>query len=204
MHFLSTTLALLSLLVSLASSKTTVQNEVASITYHGTSVNGIEKFLGIRYGESTAGANRFRPPIPFVYPEGTAVNATAPGSACPQTLGQQSLPLAVRNITDVSEDCLNLNIARPSLDWEAEKVDPLPVIVWIHGGSFWSGSNYEPTTFPDGMIKQSLNNDEPIIHVALNYRLGCKLRVICYFAQQPEVYTDSINSLWLCSVGCVT
>ncbi|CAO2651475.1 Nn.00g040450.m01.CDS01 [Neocucurbitaria sp. VM-36] len=45
-------------------------------------------------------------------------------------------------------------------------------MVWIHGGSFWGGSNVEPTTAPDGLVRQSVENGLPIIHVAMNYRLG--------------------------------
>jgi hypothetical protein len=32
----------------------------------------------------------------------------------------------------------------------------------------------EPTHQPDGLVLQSINNETPIIHVAMNYRLGCK------------------------------
>ncbi|KAL2272930.1 hypothetical protein FJTKL_05690 [Diaporthe vaccinii] len=45
-------------------------------------------------------------------------------------------------------------------------------MVWIHGGSFWSGQNGEITVAPDGLILESVENELPIVHVALNYRLG--------------------------------
>jgi hypothetical protein len=32
----------------------------------------------------------------------------------------------------------------------------------------------EPTHQPDGLVLQSINNETPIIHVAMNYRLGCR------------------------------
>jgi para-nitrobenzyl esterase len=35
----------------------------------------------------------------------------------------------------MSEDCLNVNVATPALDNAAR-----PVMVWLHGGGFWSGS----------------------------------------------------------------
>lgn len=47
-------------------------------------------------------------------------------------------------------------------------------MVFIHGGSFWGGSNEEITIAPDGMILESEKNGLPVIHVAMNYRLGCK------------------------------
>lgn len=33
----------------------------------------------------------------------------------------------------------------------------------------------EPTTQPDGLIQESKNNNYPVIHVSINYRLGGKL-----------------------------
>jgi carboxylesterase type B len=106
-----------------------------TVGYRGiTRDNGIEAFLGIRYAQDTGGENRFKPPRLYVPPTGSIIDATQPGLACPQLLGQRNAPLALVNITEVSEDCLNLNIVRPALDDSSEK---LPVMVWIHGGSFW-------------------------------------------------------------------
>ena len=39
-------------------------------------------------------------------------------------------------------------------------------------GSFWWGSNVEPTFKPDGLVRQSVEGGVPVIHVAMNYRLG--------------------------------
>lgn len=112
-----------------------VRGTVDNVAYRGIARdNGIEAFLGIRYAHHTGGENRFKPPIPFVPVPGSVIDATRPGAACPQQLGQLNAPLAMVNITVVSEDCLNLNIVRPKPDGSGEK---LPVMVWIHGGSFW-------------------------------------------------------------------
>jgi hypothetical protein len=37
----------------------------------------------------------------------------------------------------------------------------------------------EPTTQPDALVLQSVRDERPIIHVAINYRLGCKLTLPC-------------------------
>lgn len=137
----------------------------------GVGRNDIEIFLGIPYAQDTSGENRFKPPVPYEYAPGTTIDATKPGPACPQPLGVLYPPLGLGNITETSEDCLNLNVARPKAE-DRQGKGPLPVLVWIHGGSFWWASNTEPTTAPDGMIKQSVENGDPIIHVAMNYRLG--------------------------------
>ncbi|KAJ3460135.1 hypothetical protein MRS44_011002 [Fusarium solani] len=89
--------------------------------------------------------------------------------AKPTQLGAPNIPIALSNVTDISEDCLNLNVARPIGTCE---LDTLPVMVYIHGGSFWTGQNQEATIQPDSMVLESVYNGMPIIHVAMNYRLG--------------------------------
>ncbi|KAL7950437.1 Alpha/Beta hydrolase protein [Trichoderma barbatum] len=77
--------------------------------------------------------------------------------------------MSLTNVTYISEDCLNLNIVRP----KGTKPNALlPVMVYIHGGSFWAGQNSEITTAPDGLILESVKNELPIMHVSMNYRLG--------------------------------
>lgn len=172
----------------------TAKDNTTNVSYIGTERNGIEVFLGIPYAQDTSGPNRFKPPVPVAVPApGSVVNATKPGLPCPQQLGMWNAPLTLQNTTAYSEDCLNLNIARP-----AQHEGLLPVLLWIHGGSFWVGSNMEPTFSPDGLILESVAGGTPVIHVAINYRLGCKY----LFYSKPCV--DSvlmfIESLWVCAV----
>jgi carboxylesterase type B len=162
-------------LAILATSAPTVHHDQNDVTYVGLERNGIEVFLGIPYGQDTSGANRFKPPQPYIPEPGSVFKATKPGLPCPQQLGQWNPPLTLLNVTTVSENCLNLNIARPSLkNASVIPKDGFPVMLWIHGGSFWVGSNMEPTHMPDGLIRESVDNKNPVIHVAINYRLGRK------------------------------
>jgi carboxylesterase type B len=147
-------------------------SNTCGVKYQGLERNGIEIFLGIPYAQDTSGENRFKAPRLHIPVPGSTVDATKPGPACPQPLGVLFPPLGLGNITTVSENCLNLNVARPKPNGTGEK---LPVMVWIHGGSFWWASKDEPTTDPDGLILQSVENGDPIIHVRMNYRLGCML-----------------------------
>jgi carboxylesterase type B len=106
-----------------------VTNEATSISYQGTSANGVDQFQGIFFAEDTSGANRFAPPKPYSPPHGTVVDATRPGAACPQ-----QTPGVVPFMSDVpyqSENCLNLRIARPAV---LIGQNPLPVMVYLYGG----------------------------------------------------------------------
>lgn len=149
----------------------TVTDSRNNVTYNGFTRNTLDVFLNIRYAEDTSGQNRFRPPVAHDPAPNSVVDATDFGPACPQPPNANSIPLVLTNLTIFSEDCLNLNIVRPNDTVEGAK---LPVMVFIHGGSFWTGSNREITTTPDGLILQSLENQLPVMHVALNYRLGGK------------------------------
>ena len=138
----------------------------SSVKYTGVYQSSIEIFLGIPYGQDTGGANRFKPPRPYIPIRGTTINATAAGPACPQALGAN---FYLGDITSTSEDCLHLNIARPNGTSSQAK---LPVMVHIHGGSFVTGSKDVTAIQPGGLILQAVANGLPVIEVNLNYRLG--------------------------------
>lgn len=92
---------------------------------------GTEHFQTIFYAEDTSGANRFAPPVPVRPARGAVIDATRPGAWCPQATGDV-LPFTSR-VTNVSENCLSLRIARPRGTKAAAR---LPVMVWLHGGEF--------------------------------------------------------------------
>ena len=113
--------------------------------------NEVESFLGIQY----ATQERFSP-SEMVLPSSGEVNATVFGDACPPF----SFPPTVNY--SVGEDCLNLNIWRPS---GANEDNPLPVIVWVHGGGFILDS----AVLYDG---SNIAGNEDIMFVSIDYRLG--------------------------------
>jgi para-nitrobenzyl esterase len=112
-------------------------------------------FRGIPYAE----AKRFA--FPTSPKPWTGVrDALEPGPAAPQppsrlehALGRMPLPQ--------SEDCLSLNVFTPSTTGRR------PVLVWIHGGGFSSGSGGQ--TWYTGM---RLAREADAVVVTLNYRLG--------------------------------
>lgn len=123
---------LLSLPTILNYSNPVVRNGRTGVSYRGASEAGIEQFQNIFYAEDTSGPNRFAPPVPYVPPAGTIVDATKSGAWCPQAVGAAPLPFTSA-IDNVSENCLSLRIARTAGTKATAK---LPVLVYIHGGKF--------------------------------------------------------------------
>jgi len=117
-----------SLLASLAAASPLVTNKKTSISYQGTSAEGVDQFQNIFFAHDTSGANRFAPPVPFSPSPGATVQATAAGAGCPQQTPGVVPPMS--NVPDQSEDCLSLRIARPA----NPSKHPLPVMVYIYGG----------------------------------------------------------------------
>ena len=108
-----------------------VHNQRTGVSYRGLSTNRVEHFQNIFYAEDTSGVNRFAPPIPYIPAPGTIVDTTTAGAWCPQGLGGPPLPFTSL-VTNVSENCLSLRIARPS---NTRAYAKLPVLVWLHGGT---------------------------------------------------------------------
>ena len=114
----------------------------------------VSAFLGIPYGEAPVGRRRFRPPVPAA-PWTGVLAATSFG---PRAVQPASL-LAPAGETE-DEDCLVLNVWTP--DVEAS----LPTMVWVHGGSFTTGSG--SLSYYDGSRLAARG----AVVVSINYRLG--------------------------------
>ncbi len=113
-----------------------------------------EAFLAVPFGQSTAGDNRFRPPVP-VEPWTELFVADTYGASCPQ-------PASIG--FDQSEDCLHLYLWRP--EKKNIKAD-LPVMVFIYGGAFIEGGAELPLY--DGSY---LAANQDVIVININYRIG--------------------------------
>jgi para-nitrobenzyl esterase len=124
--------------------------------------DGVNQFYGIPYGASTAGANRFRPPVkPAPW---TAVRECVQvGNRSPQDPdGPISEVFALDRQEPMGEDCLNLNVFTPALGSGSR-----PVMVWLHGGGFAGGSGnwllYDGT---------NLARKEDVVVVSVTHRLN--------------------------------
>ncbi|KFY85578.1 hypothetical protein V500_08296 [Pseudogymnoascus sp. VKM F-4518 (FW-2643)] len=70
---------------------------------------------------------------------------------------------------DVSEDCLTLNVIRPT---GVSKDAELPVAVWIHGGGNVMGGSGDRRYNLSFIVENSVAINQPIIGVSINYRLS--------------------------------
>ncbi|KAL5339716.1 Alpha/Beta hydrolase protein [Aspergillus crustosus] len=146
----------------------TAVDSTRGVTYIGRqSYASVEHFQNIFYAEAPTGIRRFAPPVPVTPGKGSIIDATQSGSWCPQGTGD-ILPFTSR-VTNISENCLSLRIARPK---GTKGADRLPVVVWIHGGGHALGSASDVLYEPDGLVTQSVADGRPVVYAAINYRLG--------------------------------
>lgn len=117
------------------------------------------KFRGIRYADTPA---RFTYSKVASFEDMGEVDATTAGADCSQPVGE------VKNGS--SEDCLFANVWTPYLPRSGNQ-DPKsklrPVMLYLYGGGFTSGSGKNPNT--DGT---NLASRGDVVVVSVNYRVG--------------------------------
>jgi para-nitrobenzyl esterase len=137
--------------------------QIADGIVEGVAQGGVRSFFSVPYAAPLTQERRFRAPEPAEPWQGVR-DATKPGPSAPQNVPKDVPGIDLASITAPripgGPDYLTLNI------WTPEDAKDRPVMVFVHGGSFVSGSKdvpvYDGTAFArDG-----------VVCVTINYRVG--------------------------------
>jgi para-nitrobenzyl esterase len=136
--------------------------QTASGKVRGLGRFGVHQFFGVPYGASTAGANRFMPPVKPASWTGVRDTVQVTQRAPYDGGGPISEVWSLDRREEMGEDCLSLNVFTPVVG-----TGNRPVMVWLHGGGFSSGSGnwllYDGT---------NLARKEDVVVVSVNHRLN--------------------------------
>lgn len=150
----------------------TVVIETALGQLQGEQQDGLRIFRGVPYAEPLAGLGRIRAAVP-VKPWAGVKDATQYGAASAQDI------VPMMDAGFIGDDCLNATV------WSAANAgEKLPVMVWIHGGGFITGSNAQSLYEASRLARENR-----VVVVSINYRLG--ILGFGYWADQPELGGDS-------------
>ncbi|MFH4974748.1 hypothetical protein AB6A40_001457 [Gnathostoma spinigerum] len=125
--------------------------------------NDFAVFKGIPYAAPPVGSLRFQMPEPPAKWRGV-MNATQYPAMCAQKPRTRFTDPSNLYRIHISEDCLYLNVFAPPQFTN----DTYPVVVFIHGGGFQSGSSAD---YPQSAILTNFVSRR-IVFISINYRLG--------------------------------
>ena len=135
----------------------------------GAETDGVWSFLGVPYAAPPVGDLRWRPPQPTPAWDGVR-SCVAYSPSCPQSSGAD---MSFFSLGETDEDCLYLNVwtpatagVSPSGYGSASPSAALPVMVFIHGGGFSSGSGALEVYAGANLARLGA------VVVTINYRLG--------------------------------
>ena len=146
----------------------------------GYEYDGISIFKGIPYAK----AKRFHAPSE-VEPWKGVLDASSYGNVCPlmETPNVAGEVLIPHRYWPMDENCQNLNVWTPACDGQKR-----PVLVWLHGGGFSSGSAIEQLAYEG----ENMCREGQVVVVSVNHRLN----VLGYFdlSDYGEEYANSANA----------
>ncbi|XP_034651533.1 esterase 6-like [Drosophila subobscura] len=116
-----------------------------------------EAFMGIPFAKPPVDSLRLRNPVPSGAWEGILDAGTAKDGCLQRNFF--GVEWTIRGV----EDCLYLNIYRP----KKRDGSPLPVMIYVHAGGFFSGTAHPVASGPEYMM-----DTEQVIMVTIPYRLG--------------------------------
>ncbi len=117
---------------------------------------GVKTWLGIPYAQPPVGKLRWRAPEPLK-PSNKTRDAKKIGFTAIQMVDENE----DASVNPQSEDCLTLNI------WTRGRKKNLPVMVFIHGGTFLGGGSSDPLYYGSNFAAA-----QDVIIVTINYRVN--------------------------------
>ncbi|KIJ52424.1 hypothetical protein M422DRAFT_202509 [Sphaerobolus stellatus SS14] len=151
-------------LVSPPTESLLIQTTIGTFEGFTNTTGNYEAWLGIPYAEPPTGNLRFKAPVAITKPFKGIQQATAFGDACPQPVSSATVGV------NISENCLVLNVFRPSGTRSNAK---LPVLLWIHGGAFSINSASSPGfNSPAFIFERAAVLGKPVLFVSINYRIN--------------------------------
>jgi len=157
-------IACISLGTALAAADDPVHLDAGMVSGTTTSTPDVRVFKGVPFAAPPVGDLRWRAPKPAAHWDGVR-KADQFSPTCMQGSGNGS-----------SEDCLYLNV------WTGAKAagEKRPVMVWIYGGGYNTGSGSQPMYDGEALAKKGA------VVVTLNYRLG-----VFGFFSHPDLTKES-------------
>ncbi|WP_062736984.1 carboxylesterase family protein [Kocuria turfanensis] len=128
---------------------------------HARAHGAVVRAGGIPY----ATADRFAAPVPAPDRD-EPFPATGPAPACPQVRSPFLASVLGDALGDLPQDeaCQRLSVTLPR---DARAGEGLPVLVWIHGGSYTTGAGDAPIMDPTPLVAE-----QRVVVVTVTYRLG--------------------------------
>ena len=147
-------------------------------TVEGFTRDGVNRWRSIPYAQAPVGPLRFRAPLP-AQPWSGVRHCHGFTNCAPQQ--RRYTLLGVGRYQPMSEDCLTLNVVTP----ETPGDEPLPVMVFIHGGGYIMGSSATPLYDGAALARRGC------VYVSVNYRLGALGCLDLSSLSTPDITIDS-------------
>jgi para-nitrobenzyl esterase len=151
---------------------------IATGTVEGFTRDGVHRWRSIPYARPPVGALRFRAPQP-AEPWSGVRHCHGFTNCAPQE--RRYTMIGVGKYQPMGEDCLTLNVATP----EVTDGEPLPVMVFVHGGGYIMGSSATPVYDGAALARRGC------VYVSVNYRLGVLGCVDLSSLSTPDITIES-------------
>ncbi|MDT5118219.1 MAG: para-nitrobenzyl esterase [Mycobacterium sp.] len=156
----------------------TIRARTVNGTVEGFTRDGVNRWRSIPYARPPVGRLRFRAPQP-AQPWSGVRHCHGFTDCAPQQ--RRYTLLGVGRYQSMSEDCLTLNVVTP----ESASEQPLPVMVFIHGGGYILGSSATPLYDGGALARRGC------VYVSVNYRLGALGCLDLSSLSTPDIAFDS-------------